>query len=93
MKKTKLKKQSKQKISLIQRKLWNECKRIIRARYPNICYTCGAKGLQGSNQHTGHMLAKASVGLPDTPLPFDTVMPAAGAVRVLVADEPVAVIA
>ncbi len=62
MKKTKLKKKSKQKISLIQRKLWNLCKILIRKKYGNSCYTCGQTGLQGSNWHTGHMWAKASLG-------------------------------
>lgn len=62
MRKTKLRKFSKQPISLIQRKLWKECKRIIRARHGNLCYTCGRTGLEGSNWHTGHMLAKASLG-------------------------------
>lgn len=62
MKRSKLNKVSKQSISKIQRKLWEECKRIIRKRYPNNCYTCPAKNLQGSNLHTGHMLAKASLG-------------------------------
>ncbi len=57
-----MKKKSKQKISVIQRKIWEHCKRIIRKRYGNSCYTCGAKGLSGSNWHTGHLLAKASVG-------------------------------
>jgi len=57
-----MKAQSKQKISVIQRKLWDECKRIIRKRYKNTCYTCGKSGLEGSNWHTGHMLAKASLG-------------------------------
>lgn len=57
-----MKKQSKQPISVIQRKLWDECKRIIRARYKHVCYTCGRSGLSGSNLHTGHMLAKASLG-------------------------------
>jgi hypothetical protein len=57
-----LRKQSKQKISLLQRKLWAECKRIIRKNHIHTCYTCGATGLVGSNLHTGHMLAKASVG-------------------------------
>lgn len=60
--KVKLKKQSKQPISLIQRKIWNECKRIIRRDYGNTCYTCGAKNLQGANWHTGHLWAKASLG-------------------------------
>lgn len=49
-------------ISKLQEKLWVECKRIIRARYPNVCYTCGSTGLQGSNWHTGHMWAKGSLG-------------------------------
>lgn len=59
---TKLKKSSKQPISKIQRLLWEECKRIIRRDYPNVCYTCGRTGLEGSNWHTGHMWAKASLG-------------------------------
>lgn len=62
MKRTPLKKKSKQKISTLQVKLWEECKRIIRARYPNTCYTCGKSGLSGSNWHTGHLWPKASLG-------------------------------
>lgn len=62
MKRTKLKKKSKDSISKVQRRLWDECKRIIRSRYGNECYTCGRKGLEGSNWHTGHMFAKASIG-------------------------------
>lgn len=57
-----MRKESKQPISLLQKKLWAECKRIIRARYPNVCYTCGAMGLQGGNWQTGHLWAKASLG-------------------------------
>lgn len=57
-----MRKKSKQKISLIQRKIWEQCKRIIRKKYGNTCYTCGATGLSGVNWHTGHLLAKASVG-------------------------------
>lgn len=62
MKKGKLKKQSKQPISRLQRKLWEIIKKIIRKRYPPVCYTCGQTGLSGSNLQTGHMWAKASVG-------------------------------
>lgn len=62
MKKGTLKKKSKQSISLIQRKIWEHCKRIIRKRYGNTCYTCTAKGLTGSNWHTGHLFSKASLG-------------------------------
>ncbi|MFA6314954.1 MAG: recombination protein NinG [Candidatus Paceibacterota bacterium] len=62
MKRNKLKKQSKQPISRLQRKIWSLCKLIIRKKYPHECYTCGAKNLSGSNLHTGHMWAKASLG-------------------------------
>jgi hypothetical protein len=57
-----MRKKSKQTISAIQRLLWDECKRIIRARYPHVCYTCGARELEGSNCQTGHMIAKATLG-------------------------------
>lgn len=49
-------------VSKLQKLLWVECKRIIREKYGNTCYTCGAGGLEGSNWHTGHMLAKGSLG-------------------------------
>jgi hypothetical protein len=62
MKKTKLKKVSKQKISTIQNKIWEHCKRITRKAYGNTCYTCGRTGLIGSDWQTGHMWSKASVG-------------------------------
>jgi len=62
MKRTTLKKKSKQSISVIQRKLWEHCKRLTRQKYSNRCYTCGREGLEGSNWHTGHMWAKASLG-------------------------------
>lgn len=39
--------------------LWELCKRIIRASYPNTCYTCGKIGLEGANWHTGHFIAKS----------------------------------
>lgn len=62
MKRSKLKKQSRAKISTIQNKLWNIVKKIVRKKYGNTCYTCGQTNLCGSNQQTGHMWAKASVG-------------------------------
>lgn len=62
MKRTPLKKKSKQKISTIQNKLWQLCKQITRKKYGNTCYTCGRGQLLGSNWQTGHMWAKASVG-------------------------------
>jgi hypothetical protein len=62
LKRSKLNKEGKQKISVIQKKLWAECKRIIRARYGNTCYTCGKTNLQGSDWHTSHFIPKASCG-------------------------------
>ncbi len=57
-----MRKKSKQTISKLQRILWELCKNIIRKLYGNSCYTCGQKGLEGSNWHTGHLWAKASLG-------------------------------
>ena len=62
MKRTKLRKKSPEKISKIQRDIWDCCKQIIRKKYGNKCYTCPAKDLVGANWHTGHLLAKASLG-------------------------------
>lgn len=62
MKRFRLRKKSKQPISKLQRQLWLHCKRIIRQRYGNTCYTCGRTNLEKSNWHTGHLLAKASLG-------------------------------
>jgi hypothetical protein len=62
MKKTKLKRKSKSLITKIQDQIWNHCKRIIREKYRNVCYTCGRSGLEGVNWHTGHMIPKASLG-------------------------------
>lgn len=62
MRKTPLKRKSKSPQKKIEDLLWNECKRITREQFGNVCYTCGAKGLQGSNWHTGHLWAKASLG-------------------------------
>lgn len=62
MKRTKLKKKSKMPISRIQRKIWELCKQIIRKKYGNTCFTCGATGLVGSNWHTSHFIPKAACG-------------------------------
>lgn len=56
-----MRKQSKQPISKLQRKIWELCKQIIRKKYGNTCYTCGKTGLEGSNWHTGHMLPKSAL--------------------------------
>jgi len=55
MRKTKLRKVSKQSISKIQKLLWVECRRIADILYKNDCYTCEAKNLQGSNKQLGHV--------------------------------------
>lgn len=62
MKKTPLRKKGKDSISLLQRKIWELCKQIIRKKYGNTCFTCGRAELAGSNWHTGHAIPKASLG-------------------------------
>ena len=49
--------------SQLQKKVWEQCKRIIRERYNHDCYTCNARNLEGSNLQTGHMIAKGSLPL------------------------------
>lgn len=62
LKRTKLRKESKAPISLLQKKIWEHCKRIIRKLYGNVCYTCGKPGLVGSDWHTSHLIPKAALG-------------------------------
>lgn len=62
MKRSPLRKQSKVRIAVLQRKLWELCKQITRRRYGNTCYTCGAKDLVGANWHTGHLWPKSALG-------------------------------
>jgi len=45
----------------LEKMLWEECKRIIRLRYPNTCYTSGAMNLTGTNWHTGHGKSKGEL--------------------------------
>jgi len=61
MKRTGIKRKSKGEIPKLKEKLWELCKLINRKEQPNVCYTCGAVGLQGSNWNTGHLWAMASL--------------------------------
>ena len=56
------KKVKKQTITQIQKKLWDECKRLIKQKYGNTCYTCGKMNLEGSNRHTGHFIPSSVCG-------------------------------
>jgi len=64
LKRTKLKKVSKSPIRKIQTELWQECRRIIKARYIKngkyYCFTCD-KEIEGSNCQLGHFIPN-SVG-------------------------------
>lgn len=62
MKRTPLRKKSKQRISVLQRKLWEYCKEIIRKKYGPTCYVCDRGPLEGSNWHTAHLIPKAACG-------------------------------
>jgi len=59
-KKKRRKKTERQKL---EEKLWEECKRIIRTRYPNECFTCRAVDLAGVNWQTGHGKPKGALPL------------------------------
>lgn len=67
MKRTKLNKKGKQPISLLQRKLWEHCKRIIRAKYINKdgtwdCYACDKNITVPMDAHTSHFIPKSICG-------------------------------
>jgi hypothetical protein len=49
-------KKSKSELQTLKEKLWEECKRITKARYGDTCYTCYAQGLVGKNWQTGHFI-------------------------------------
>ncbi len=54
-------------IGQIQKKLWVECKRIVRDIYKRgdgtyNCYTCPQTNLTGSNCQTGHFIPKSVCG-------------------------------
>ena len=49
-------------ISLIQDKIWELCKKIVRFRDGSKCYTCDATGLSGTNWHTGHLIPDSVSG-------------------------------
>ena len=60
--KKKMKKSKKPTPKKLRETLWNHCKRIIRSKYGNTCFTCGKTNLEGSNWHTGHFLSSGSCG-------------------------------
>lgn len=62
MKKTKLKKVSKNNISKLKKKLWTLFSLYIRQRDKYTCFTCGRKG-EGSGMHAGHFISKAIGGV------------------------------
>jgi Bacteriophage Lambda NinG protein len=54
-------------ITQLKKKLWAECKRIVRARYANKdgtwnCYTCGKHLTIPFDAHTAHFIPKAACG-------------------------------
>lgn len=62
MKRSCLKKKSKQKVSVLKRKLWEQFAKWIKNRDQNICFTCGKKG-EGSGIHCGHFIPKSVGGI------------------------------
>jgi len=62
MKRTKLKKQSKVKISVLKKKLWKVFSEYIRKRDRFTCFICGRKG-EGGGMHAGHFIPKSIGGI------------------------------
>jgi len=47
----------------LRQELWELCRKIVRLKYGNTCYTCDRKGLEGTNWHTGHFIPASTCGL------------------------------
>ena len=62
MKRGKLRKQSKTKVSTLKRKLWKVFADYIKLRDKYTCFTCGRKG-EGSGIHAGHFINKSIGGI------------------------------
>ena len=62
MKKTKLRKKGKQKISVLKRNLWKVFSLYIRKRDNFTCFICGRKG-EGGGIHAGHFIPKSVGGI------------------------------
>ena len=56
----KLRKVGKQPISKLAKKLWELCRKIVKATYPHKCYTCGKTLIEGTADfHIGHFIPKS----------------------------------
>lgn len=62
LKRTVLKKASKQPISKLKKKLWTVFSEYIRKRDKGICFTCGRK-CEGKGYHAGHFIPKSVGGI------------------------------
>ncbi len=62
MKRTKLRKQSKDKIAVLKRKLWKVFSAFIKRRDKGICFTCGRK-CEGRGYHCGHYIPRSICGI------------------------------
>lgn len=62
LKKCKLKTKSKQKISVLKRKLWKVFSQYIRTRDKGVCFICNRKA-EGSGYHAGHFIPKSVGGI------------------------------
>lgn len=60
------KKKSKESVTALKKKLWEECKRIVRAKYIKdghyYCFTCDKRIDNLSSVHTAHFIPSASCG-------------------------------
>lgn len=62
MKRTPLRKKSKDSIRKVQDELWQLCRKITFSDFGTDCYTCEAQNLKGSNLQCGHFIPKAACG-------------------------------
>src|SRR5690242_15538647 len=60
MKRSSLKRKSTTELAKLKDKLWQLCRKIIKARYPHVCYTCGKHLIDGTADfHIGHFISSS----------------------------------
>lgn len=60
MRKTALRRKSKSPVTKLKDELWQLCRKIIKAKYLHVCYTCGKSLVAGEQDfHTGHFISSS----------------------------------
>lgn len=60
MKRSRPRRQRKSRLAALKRELWDLLSAYVKERDGNVCFSCGAAGLEGKNWHAGHLFNAGS---------------------------------